>query len=160
MKRIAVSLILISILLLGACNDSNSKTQDRTRVEDMVEAIRDAFNNDDIEAIMAEYHPDFLHNGRTLSEERQVWQARMIDYSDMMIDNLSVEVDSDDATASFKLSLTNLNGTVVSEEPRDHGDVSFFRKDDGTWKIIGNLNYSRMKGPGRPANSPLPTREE
>jgi len=133
------------LLLLLSCSDLSSPEEVNTSmIKEILENIETAFNFADSEVIMSYYHPDFLHNGDNYQNEELRWQIRSIDYNEIMISDIEIEFFTDfSAIANFTLILKSINNEEEFSEPsNENGDISYFHKESGEWKILGNqLEY-------------------
>jgi len=135
---------LISIFILFlmiSCSDLSSPEEVNTaRIKEILENIENAFIFDNIEEIMINYHPDFLHNGDDYDDEELRWEIRLIDYNEIMISDIEIDFLTDiSAIANFKLTLKSSdNEEEFSEPSNENGDISNFHKESGEWKIFGN----------------------
>ena len=132
MKRLIP--ILLFTALLFSCDVSSPKEADKAEILDILDSIKDSFNQVDLDGIMQHYHPDFLHNTDNYIFEEIVWQERLNQYSLLDFEDIEIALNSDFATASFTMKLDE----DVFDEPEDHGDVSFFYREFEGWKICGN----------------------
>lgn len=133
--------VLSLLLLLLSCSDlTEPGMNDEEQIIAVLENIRIAFNLSDPAAIIAEYHPEFLHSGYTLEEEQQVWDSRLSNYIEMNYSQISVDFPiSGYACASFTLQLISPEGSDSWQEPSaENGDLSYFYKSGNGWKVYGN----------------------
>jgi len=134
-------LLLAPLLLLGGCKGvSDTETVDTTRIENILEAIQTDFNNYQSESIIDYYHEDYLHDGDGLIMAEHIWNERSANYLEMQLTNIEIELDGNFATASFEMHLYGADDEDVFLEPYEHGDFSYFHKDNGVWRIYGNQN--------------------
>lgn len=142
MKMKALRLLLIPILLLiASCGISSPELADERQIRDILYEISQDYNWGDIDGIMAHASIDYRHDGMQRMQLRQLWLDRMGRYPLLEITELKVTLSGDYATASFKMSLISSDQTVVSREPEDNGDLSFFYHDGVSWKLHGNQEY-------------------
>jgi hypothetical protein len=132
MKRLIP--ILFLAVLLFSCDVSSPEDADKAEILDILDAIKVSFNQFDLDGIMENYHPDFLHNTDNYIFEENVWQERIAQY--YLIDFLDIEIELhyNFATVSFTMKLDE----DIFNEPEDHGDVSYFYRELVGWKICGN----------------------
>ena len=132
MKRLIT--ILLFTVLLFSCDVSSPEEADKGEILDILDSIKNSFNQFDLAGIMQNYHPDFLHNTDNYTFEEIVWQERLNQYS--LIDFLDIKIDLHDnfANVSFTMKLDE----DIFNEPEDHGDVSHFYREFDGWKICGN----------------------
>lgn len=129
----------LSLIILISCSGTTSPNQvSQYEIEEILENIEDDFNFGDLEGIMSYYHEEFRHNQTNYWEEETIWQLRLTDYNILKFENIEIDLNLPFARASFTMKLTNENGTDTFQEPEDHGDISYFYREDGVWKIYGN----------------------
>ena len=132
-------IVLVIALLLLACSEVSSPNEiSKYEIEEILGNIEDDFNFADLQGIMSYYHEDFSHNQTNYWEEETIWQLRLTDYNMIEFENIEIELNLPLASASFTMKLTNENGTDSFQEPEDHGDISYFYRENGVWKIYGN----------------------
>jgi len=142
MKYLIPAALLLLLILLAACEGTtDTEVVGTERIELILNEIVEAFNNhEDISVILAHYSDDYLHDGDGLIMAEVVWNQRWAEYIQMDIQALEVELDGSYATASFELHMSTATGVDIFLEPYEHGDFSYFHKEDGVWKIYGNQN--------------------
>ncbi len=146
-KFCSIIIVISSMFLLISCDGSTSDSDvAEFQINEILDDIVENFNNHDLDAIMAFYHNDFLHNGDNLAYVRYDWQARMVGYLTMEIEDVEVEKDGLDAVASFTMILSTYDEDFYYLEPADHGDFSYFRKELTSWEIYGNQEYDSSSG--------------
>ncbi len=136
MKRL-IPVLLLAVLLFS-CDVSSPKDADKAEIRDILDSIRDSFNQFDLPGIMQHYHPDFWHNTNNYAFEKIVWQERLAQYYLIDFSEITIDTQGDFATANFIMTLYDESGSVVSQEPDDNGDISYFYMELGSWKICGN----------------------
>jgi len=136
MKRL-ITVLLLAVLLFS-CDVSSPKDADKAEIRDILDSIRDSFNQFDQDGIMQHYHPDFWHNTNNYVFEEIVWQERLAQYYLIDFSEITIDTQGDFATANFIMTLYDESGSVVSQEPDDNGDISYFYRELGSWKICGN----------------------
>ncbi len=137
MKRLI--LILLFTVLLFSCDVSSPEEADEAEIRDILDSIRDSFNQFDQDGIMQNYHPDFLHNADNYIFEEIVWHDRLAQYYMITFSEITIDPQGDFATANFIMTLYDYEGgSVISQEPDDNGDVSYFYRELSSWKICGN----------------------
>ncbi len=132
MKRLIP--ILLFTVLLFSCDVSSPEEADKAEILDILDSIRDSFNQFDLPGIMQNYHPDFSHNTDNYTFEEIVWHDRLDQYYLLDFVDIEIELHGNFATVSFTMKLDE----DVFNEPEDHGDVSYFYRELGSWKICGN----------------------
>lgn len=137
MKRL-IPILLLAVLLFS-CDVSSPKEADKAEILDILDSIKDSFNQVDLDGIMQHYHTDFLHNTDNYIFEEIVWQERLSQYYMIDFSEITIDLQGDFATANFIMTLyDDKGGSVVSQEPDDHGDISYFYREFNGWKICGN----------------------
>ena len=138
----ALRLLIIPILLLiASCGISSPELADERQIRDILYEISQDYNWGDIDGIMAHASIDYRHDGMQRMQLRQLWLDRMGRYPLMEIREVTVSFDGVYAIAGFKMSLISSEESVVSREPEDHGDLSFFYYDGFEWKLHGNQEF-------------------
>ena len=99
-----------------------------------MDSIKVSFNLGELDGIMQNYHPDFLHNTDSFTFEEIVWQERLNQYVLINFEDIEIELHDNFANVSFTMKLDE----DVFNEPEDHGDVSHFYREFDGWKICGN----------------------
>ncbi|MBN2461811.1 MAG: nuclear transport factor 2 family protein [Candidatus Cloacimonetes bacterium] len=133
--------LFLSICCLLACNKVSSPGEaNAAEINQLLNDLELAFNYHDLDEIMTFYHEDFLHNGNDFDAETVIWDNRLLDYLELEIDNITVDVISGEyAVASFTMTLSNQDGFVTSQEPsQENGDLSYLQLFFSDWKIVGN----------------------
>ncbi len=134
--------ILIAILALTACSGStDDEDVAEVLITEILDDIVEMFNLRDLDGIMDCYHEDYMHQGDNLTSERYTWEIRMALYNSMEIEDIEIDKDGLNATASFTMTMTGSDATDVYTEPTDHGDISYFYKDVTSWRIYGDQHY-------------------
>ena len=125
MKRL-IPILLLTVLMFS-CDVSSPKEADKTEILDILDSIKDSFNQVDMPGIMQNYHPDFWHNTDSYAFEEIVWQDRLAQYYLIDFSEITIDLQGGFATANFIMTLyDDKGGSVVSQEPDDHGDISYF----------------------------------
>lgn len=137
--RKVIALLLV-IMLFSACDFSSTTEVNESELKDIFVDIEIAFSMLDINAIMNHYTYQYLHNGNDYDEEYQIWDSRLNSYNVIDFDDIEISYVGDNyAEITFILKLSNNSYTNSWEEPSiENGDVSYFKKIDGEWKINGN----------------------
>jgi len=139
MKNILLSVLII---LCISCSESTSpKNVDEYLITSILEDIETAFSFNDIERIMNNYHPDFLHNENNFADEQVIWGIRLLEYNEIEFTEIEISINDNFATAEFVMKLSSGEEFDVFNEPDDNGDISYFYYDLDEWKICGN-NFS------------------
>ncbi len=138
-KLFILIIILISSLFCVSCKDlSSSEEISEDRIMTILEEFPQKFNDYKFEEILANFSDDYLHNGLYKNRVMYHWQERRSLYDSMTITDLSVVLDGNKATASFKMKFANNTTFDLYNEPEDLGEISYFVNENGEWKIIGN----------------------
>ncbi|HPV14670.1 MAG TPA: hypothetical protein PL126_03360 [Candidatus Cloacimonadota bacterium] len=138
----ALICLLIPILLLCASCDRETPEEIISReIKDILYNISRHYNWGEIDDMMEYASMDYRHNGMQRMHLRQLWLDRMGRYPLMEIREVMVSFDGVYAIAGFKMSLISSEESVVSREPEDHGDLSFFYYDGFEWKLHGNQEF-------------------
>ncbi len=141
MKKIlrcfVVIVFVINMLIIG-CKSPTSDNYDETRINAIMYNIEKAYNDHDIDTLMQYIHIDYLHNGQSRWEIRELWLDRMNEYLVVDFQSINIDVHNDRATVSFTMKLQNPDETVYSDEPNTHGDLSYFIYDNSDWYVYGN----------------------
>jgi len=137
---IKLGFVLILFVVLSCSDISSSEEENKVIIEQTLTDISIAFNFDDLSGIMDRYHPDFLHNGNDWNDEEFIWEGRMIEYLEMEITDVEIDlISSSRATAEFILTFRNSETEVIWNEPsEENGDLSYFSYVNSEWKISGN----------------------
>ncbi|MCF7793637.1 MAG: nuclear transport factor 2 family protein [Candidatus Cloacimonetes bacterium] len=127
---------LITIFLfLSSCDLSSPSDVDKTQIKNIFDEIKTGFNFNDLNKIMSQYHPDFIHNSNDWDDEEIIWQIRLNDFDSFDFSALEFDFSGDFATVSFTMQL----GDETSSEPSvEYGDLSYFYKSFDGWMICGN----------------------
>lgn len=129
---------LLFLFLLAGCKDSTSNNYDETRINEIMYNIKSAYNDNDIDALMQYFHTDYLHNGQSRWEIKEVWLNRKAEFPIIDFQNTELSIHDDIAVVSFRMKLSKSTEDVYSDEPADHGDLSYFIYDNSDWKVYGN----------------------
>ena len=82
---------------------------------------------------MQYYHQNFNHNGDDFDWERDViWFTRLNDYDNLIFENIEINLNGN--YASF---IMHLDATVTDEPSEENGDISYFYRELGNWKLCG-----------------------
>ncbi len=141
MKALAV-LLLPFLLLSASCSISSPEDTDVREIRDILYEISQHHSWGEIDEMMAHTSIDYRHDGMQRMQLKQLWLDRMGRYPLMEITEVKVAFSGRDyAVASFKMSLISSDRTVVSQEPGDNGDLSYFYHDGYGWKLHGNQDF-------------------
>ncbi len=137
-------ILFLIVCLLISCTSDLSKTEiAQANINDVMLRIEDAFNEMNINDIMKYYDEDYYHKGYNKFNQKFVWEDRMADYNYCSFENISIDVNGDFATVQFTMRLTSPSSEELFFEPNDHGDLSYFRKINGVWKVYGNQQNAK-----------------
>ncbi|MCF7858730.1 MAG: hypothetical protein K9N07_05325 [Candidatus Cloacimonetes bacterium] len=128
-----ISFILI-VLMFISCETTSPDELDDNEIRHILDSIQINFSYNDIDSIMQYYDPLFMHNGNDFDWEQNIWIIRINDYDVLSFENIEIIIEGDFATAYFTMSLNDL----VTEEPsEENGDISYFYRQFGGWKLCG-----------------------
>ncbi len=143
MKKIFLLLLCLSFLLYGCIfeitNDDHSEDE-IIEISNVIEGIFSAYNTSNVNAIMAFYDDNFLHNSKDYNDEWNIWNQRI--GGNAKIINLYVDVYGNYANVSFTLNLNGINYYVPAD---GYDDVTYLRKINGIWKVYGNQDSSNER---------------
>ncbi len=127
------------LLLLISCSDlTSTEDLDKSRLDDIFDAIENGFNENNIEVIMEKYHLNFLHNENNYNDERNIWDIRITQYDQIIIENLEFKIIENWATVNFTLKFIYNEEITIYEEPTNElGDISYFYKEFNNWFVCG-----------------------
>ena len=141
MRYLLLLMLPLAVLLAGCDGLTDSETAATERITNILEDIEESFNlQAPSEDIMAHYSDDYLHNGDGPSMARLAWDIRSAEYVALELVNIEIELDDDDAVATFEAHFYSTSGQDVFLEPYEHGDYSYFHKENGVWLVYGNQN--------------------
>jgi hypothetical protein len=136
--RFLASLIIL-IFLTGCLDLSTTKDINNSQITEILEDIRISFNLADLDQLMSHYHSDFFHNGDLIGDEVLRWESRLIEFTEIDISNIEIDVDGNYAIASFTLTFeTSESSNNWSEPSVENGDISYLIFDSEEWQIFGN----------------------
>jgi len=125
--------ILIFIFLISCSDTSSPEDVAEAQILEILDTIIASFTFGDLDGIMQNYHPNFLHNGDDYDFEEIRWEIRLNNYTEIDFTDIDIVPDGDSATVSFTMKLDE----DVFNEPEDNGDISYFYRDFDGWKICG-----------------------
>jgi hypothetical protein len=133
-------LIFLSVILIAGCSGlSSSKDVNLSLITELLEDIRITFIQADLDGLMSHYHSDFFHNGDFFNDEYALWESRFVEYVDLTIENIDIEINGNFAIAYFDLTFYTESGSATWQEPSTElGDLSYLFYDDNEWQIYGN----------------------
>ncbi|MCK4311343.1 MAG: nuclear transport factor 2 family protein, partial [Candidatus Cloacimonetes bacterium] len=131
--------ILVLILLISCCDTSSPEDVAEAQILEILDTIIASFTFNDLNEIMQNYHPDFLHNGDDYDFEVIRWEIRLNDYDEIDFTDIDIELDGDFAKVYFTMTLYDNEGnSFVTQEPsEENGDISYFYREFDDWKICG-----------------------
>ena len=142
---IIFSRLLFFVIIVGLCASCVSKTKDekiqKSLIRDTLLEIERAFNNKDLDGIMKYYHPDFLHNGAILLDQKWEWQSRFNAYTLIEFDIRDIQINNDEAIVWMTINYydrVNSTPALTVIEPETIGDLSYFYHTTRQWTILGN----------------------
>ena len=130
-------LVLLSFILLfsTSCDTTSPEELDKNAILDILDSIQSNFNFYNLDGIMQYYHPQFSHNGDNYDWERDViWFTRLNEYGELHFENIEINLYGNYATANF---IMHLDETITDEPSDDNGDISYFYRELGSWKLCG-----------------------
>ncbi|MCD6177611.1 MAG: hypothetical protein J7K29_07220 [Candidatus Cloacimonetes bacterium] len=129
-------LILLAFILLFSisCDTTLSEDLDKNEIIDILDSIQSNFNFYNLDGIMQNYHQLFLHNGDDHDWERTIREIRLSEYDELHFENVEIDLFGNYATANF---LMHLDETITDEPSDDNGDISYFYREFGNWKLCG-----------------------
>jgi hypothetical protein len=134
MKKYLFPLLAFILLFLTSCDTTSPEELDKNEILDILDSIQSNFNFDDLDDIMQYYHPQFSHNGDDFEWERDtIWITRLNDYDNLLFENIEINLNGNYATAHFLMHLDD----TITIEPDDNGDISYFYRELGSWKLCG-----------------------
>lgn len=136
--RWSVLFLCVSAMLTIGCRSTTSDNYDETRINAIMYNVKKAFNDHDIDVLMQYIHFDYLHNGQSRWEIRELWLDRMSEYVLVDFQSINIDVHNDTAVVSFTMKLQKPDETVYSDEPNAHGDLSYFIYENSDWYVYGN----------------------
>ncbi len=137
--RLALFALLSLLMLISAsCTPPTNTSYDKEQIRQILTNIKLAYEQHDIDGIMQYYNSSFLHNGMHTWQAEELWLDRMSEYPYIDFEDITIELDVDDAVATFTMKLQNPEETVYSDEPQDNGDTSYFVYEDDKWQVFGN----------------------
>lgn len=134
-------LVIMLVFLFSGCKDPSS-SYDETRINDILYRIESAYNDHDVDALLMYFSPDYLHDGQSNWEIREVWLDRMAEFVLIDFQDIEINIHGDLATVGFRMKLISQTQTLYSDEPATHGDLSYFIYEDSDWKVYGNQDNS------------------
>jgi hypothetical protein len=141
-SRCLAVVFCLSAMLFAGCLETTSPDNDEYEINDVMYKIKDAFINHDINTLMLNIHTDYLHNGMSRWEMRELWLDRMAEFLLIDFQDIQIDIQDNKAVVSFTMKLQKANETIYSDEPDAHGDISYLIRDAGTWSVYGNqLNH-------------------
>jgi hypothetical protein len=139
MKIKQIILIFLSALIIGCSGFSSSEDINKSLIKEMLDDIKISFNLIDLGNIMYHYHEDFFHQGDFYEDELIRWESRLINYEEMNITDVEVELNGGFAVVYFTLIFNNEEESNVWSEPSEaNGDISYLIFSDDKWQIYGN----------------------
>jgi len=132
-------IFFLSILLINCTGFSSTEDINKSEIIEMLDDIRIAFNMADPDQIISHYHSDFFHNGDLYEDELIKWESRLINYAEMDMLDIEIDINGEFAIAYLTLSFTEQSDTDSWEEPsEENGDLSYLIFDGNEWQIYGN----------------------
>jgi len=139
-----ILLILLAVSLLS-CDISSPEEIAVSEIKEILSDLELRFpsNNidNDLDIIMSHYDDDYLHSGSSKSEERERWLILLIDYQELVIEDLEIDViDNYDAHASFRMKFSRSDISLEIDVPEEEDFLHYFELDsvDDHWRLIGD----------------------
>jgi len=139
--RYLIPILLFLSMLNSSCGISDPQIGAEQEIRDLIYDVTQAYNWGDIDAIMELVHPEFRHEGMYSLQLRQLWLDRLARFPLLETNVTSVEVNGDYAVAHFSMLFASSTESVLSSEPVDNGDLSYFFYDSGKWQIYGDQGW-------------------
>ncbi|MDD4308770.1 MAG: hypothetical protein PHO32_00150 [Candidatus Cloacimonetes bacterium] len=144
MKNLAIILLcLLAVFGLTSCGADDSDTIANREIRDIMYDISNHFNLKNAEGIMEHLHIEYLHKGLISYHFNDLWLDRMTQFSLLEIEILYIELQENKAIVHSKNTFSSAFETQVLNEPEDSGDISYFIRDNGVWRIYGNQLWSK-----------------
>jgi len=131
-KHLLFFFVIASIIV--SCDLSDPEDVDKAEIEDILNDIVISYTFLDLEGIMGNYHPDFLHGADSYNSEQIIWEIRQNEYDVMSIADIYIELNDNFATAFFTLTFDE---QTTQEPSTEFGDMSYFYREYDDWKICG-----------------------
>ena len=129
-----LTLLAIILLFSISCDTTSPEVLDKNEIIDILDSIQSNFNFGDLDGIMQYYHQLFLHDGVDYDWERNKWEVRLNEYDELIFENIEINLNGNYATANF---LMHLDETITDEPSDNNGDISYFYRELGSWKLCG-----------------------
>lgn len=135
----ACILLALSVLSASCTNTTKPEEAAKIQISNLLNDLEDAVREYNIEEVTKNLHDDFMHNGKDDNDIILVWYQRLMRFNHLSIDERQIVVMDYLAQASFRMTFTGADTTLVSEEPSEEfGDASYFIRDAGRWQLFGN----------------------
>lgn len=156
---IALTISFIALLTLSACDLTEPDTTGASQIRATLYDVSSWFDYKDIDSFMTRVDDDYLHNGMTRWNLRELWLDRMARYSLLTISDISISFNGDYATVQMHMLFEDAQGDLELTEPSDSGDIAYFHFNGSSWLIYGNheLSNQRSKAWQRTLGSTLKT---
>ena len=132
------SSLLLTLLLISSCTLTEPNYSPENQIKNSLYDISRWFDNKNLNPILDLVHEDYLHNGMTKWNFRELWQDRMGQYALLDISAIQLTFNGDYATVKMVLDFTDPEGNLTLNEPWDSGDLSYFYYNGNSWVICGN----------------------
>ncbi|MBC8527735.1 MAG: PEGA domain-containing protein [Candidatus Cloacimonetes bacterium] len=141
MKKIFILFSVVAILcgciFEVTTEEETEEQQDNYNTTNVIKGIFNAYNSQNVNAIMSFYDEGFLHNSDNYYDEWNIWYDRL--GMNAKVSDIFVTLYGNSATVSFTLTLD----TIIYYVPADgFDDVTYLRKRSGVWKVYGNQSSS------------------
>lgn len=145
MKTPLYILILLAFSLLlftGSCKTSDPEAIAQKEIRDILYDISLDFNLNNISDIMDHVSGEYLHKGMISYHLNDLWLDRMAQFSLLEIEVLYIEIAGDKAVVHSNNKFSSSIENVTLQEPEDSGDIAFFRRENGVWRVYGNQMWA------------------
>jgi len=143
-KYLLITLVLLA-MLLSNCAESNPDSIAQQEIRDILYSLSLDFNMNDVAGIMEYLSTQYLHKGMISYNFNDLWLDRMAQFSLLEIEVLYIEVTDNKAVVHSNNKFTSAIENVTLSEPEDSGDISYFIRENGVWRICGNQHSSKGK---------------
>jgi len=141
-KYLLITLVLLA-MLLSNCAESNPDSIAQQEIRDILYSLSLDFNMNDVAGIMEYLSTQYLHKGMISYNFNDLWLDRMAQFSLLEIEVLYIEVPDNKAVVHSNNKFTSATENVTLSEPEDSGDISYFIRENGVWRIYGNQHSAK-----------------
>lgn len=137
-----LALILLAVLL-SSCGESDNDSIAQKEIRDILYNLSLDFNLNDIAGIMEYLSDQYLHKGMIAYHFNDLWLDRMAQFSLLDIEVSYIEFMDNKAVVHSNNKFTSAVENVTLSEPEDSGDISYFIRENGVWRIYGNQLWAK-----------------